>query len=268
MPQTEEIAVVLTKIFIRYTSGKVGLQSETLILACLTFVEILKLPSAAHIQKLSAMVEEASRNLILSSLSLPQGISNQILLYSLYLLKEAHFYSLSDANSENKLETSINETCEFYLLPWLERAVDEREEEELVLDVLETFHVILLRGSKVETRKLAEVLASSSWFSLSFRCLGLFSSERMKSQVYLMLSSVLDRAVAYEFGQPIRDAYVHLPSDPLDLLFLLGQRSSYDCNLTCCQRAVLLILYCSSFYGERYCIIITSFLLCICIVLP
>ena len=268
MPQIEEIAHNLTKLFRSYTTGDVGSQSETFILACSTFVEILKLPSATDLQKLAAMIQEASRNLILSSLSLPQGNTYQLLLYSLYLLKEAHLYSLMNTNSENhKLEKSIIETCKIYLLPWLESAIDEGEEEEVVLDVLETFHLILLRGSENETHTFAEVLASSSWFSLSFRCLGLFPSDYMKSRVYLMLSSVLDRAMGCEFGNPIREAYEHLPSDPMELLFLLGQRSSCDRDLTCCQRAVLLILYASSLYGERYHVIIISSLICADIVI-
>lgn len=258
LPQIKEILLFLTKISRDYTEEEVGLQPATLILACSILADVLKLSSVMDMQEVAVTVQEASKNFILSSFSSPHEDSDQLMLYSLYLLKETHLYSLKHTNPANIiLEKTIIETCEIYILPWLERAIDEGEEEEIVLDVLETFHLVLLRGSESETLKFAEVLISSSWFSLSFRCLGLFPSVDMKSRAYLLLSSVIDRAVGHEFGNPIRDAYLHLPSDPLELLFLLGQKSSYDYDLVSSQHAVILILYVSSLFGERYCINIT-----------
>lgn len=67
-----------------------------------------------------------------------------------------------------------------------------------------------------------------------------------------MLSSIIDRILGNEFGQPIRDSASCLPQDPLDLLFLLEQRSSYNSDLISCQSAVILILYTSSLHNERY----------------
>ncbi|EHA8588514.1 protein PRD1 [Cocos nucifera] len=255
MSQVEETALVLTGIFRRHTSGELGMLPETFTLACSTFVEILKSPSACHVLKLTPAIQEASRNALILSLT-SQEYPNELLLYSLYLLKEAHAYSCEESSATNsgskELENSVIETCETYLMPWLGRVIDEGQDEEVVLGVLETFHLILLKGSECQSRKFAETLACSNWFSLLFGFLGLFPSEQMKIRVYLMFSSVVDRLLGTNSGQPIRDAHVYLPSDPLELIYLLGQRSSHDLNLASCQCAVLLMLYVGTLYGDRF----------------
>ncbi|XP_072961371.1 protein PUTATIVE RECOMBINATION INITIATION DEFECT 1 isoform X2 [Typha angustifolia] len=251
--QAEEIAVSLTEIFRRHSTGELGMSSEAFTLACSTFVEILKSSSSFDIQKLSLLIKEASRNAI-SSCTKSHEYSD-LLLYSLYLLKEALLYSREEYTNPNShktdIENSIIETCETYLLPWLQRVSFDGQHEEALLGVFENFHIILLKGSDIKARKFADMLASSSWFSLSFGCLGLFPSDHMKSRVYLMLSSVIDKVLGTDFGQAIRDAYMYLPSDPLELIYLLGQKSLQDINLVSCQHAALIILYVSSLYGER-----------------
>ncbi|XP_073134963.1 protein PUTATIVE RECOMBINATION INITIATION DEFECT 1 isoform X3 [Henckelia pumila] len=97
-----------------------------------------------------------------------------------------------------------------------------------------------------------ESLVSCSWFSILFGCLGLFPTERMRGRAYLIFGSVVDVLLGNDSGQPIRDAAFLLPSDPTDLLFLLRQNSSRNQELFCCQSAVLLILYISSLYNDRY----------------
>lgn len=229
---------------------------ETFTMACSTFVTLLTTPSSRGIPLMEASIQEVSRNVILSSFCVPLGNPNQVLLYSLYLLKEAYTFTQEQNNNTNlenmELPKCIIGICESHLLPWIGRAIDEADEEEVILGVLETFHSILLHGPDVHAKKFAHILASSSWFSLSFGCLGLFPSDQMKLRVYLMLSSLADRILGNGFGQPIRDASSSLPSDPLDLLFLLGQKSSHDSDLISCQSAVLLILYTSSLHDERY----------------
>nr|CAD1820331.1 unnamed protein product [Ananas comosus var. bracteatus] len=86
---------------------------------------------------------------------------------------------------------------------------------------------------------------------LVFWTFGLYPSDLMKTRVYLMLSSLIDRIIGSECGEAIQDAYACLPSDPLDLIYLLGQRSSHDLNLASCQCAILVLLYVSTLYGER-----------------
>ncbi|KAJ8648829.1 hypothetical protein MRB53_001852 [Persea americana] len=253
--QVEELVLVLTGIFRRHASGEMGMLPETFTMACSTFVTLLTTPSSCGIPLLEASIQEVSRNVILSSFCAPQGNPNQVLLYSLYLLKEAYTFTQKQTNNTNldnmELPKCIIEICESHILPWIGRAIDEADEEEVILGVLETFHSILLHGPDVHAKKFAHILASSSWFSLSFGCLGLFPSDQMKWRVYQMLSSLSDRILGNGFGQPIRDASLSLPSDPLDLLFLLGQKSSHDSNLISCQSAVLLILYTSSLHDER-----------------
>ncbi|XP_077226996.1 putative recombination initiation defect 1 [Tasmannia lanceolata] len=254
--QVEELVLVLTGIFRRHASGEMGMLSEIFTMACSTFVILLKLPSSQGITLLAKSVQDAARNAVLSSLGVPRRNPNNVFLYSLYLLKEAYAYSHEENSNMNldsmELATCIIDVCQTNILPWLRRAIDEvEEEEEIILGILETFNSILLQASDVHARKFAELLASSSWFSLSFGCLGLFPSDQMKCRVYLMLSSIVDGVFGHDFGQPIRDAAQNLPSDPTDLLFLLGQKSSHDPDLTSCQSAVLLILYTSSLHDER-----------------
>lgn len=119
------------------------------------------------------------------------------------------------------------------------------------MGVFEAFHSLLLLGYDPQTTKFAEILASSSWFTLSYGYMGLFASGKMKHRVYLMLSSIADGVLGPEAGQSIRDAAEILPSDPFDLLYLLGQKSSDDGDLVSCQAAAVLLLYLSSLHDQK-----------------
>ncbi|CAL9158609.1 unnamed protein product [Musa hybrid cultivar] len=252
--QVEEIAVILTGIFRRPDMGELAMVSETFTLACSTFVEILRSPSACNIQQLALLFQEASRNAVIASLSSHEDPDK--LLYSLYLLKEVYTCGVegySHASCARKeLEENIIETCLTYLLPWLGRVIDGGQDEEIVLGIIETFHIVLLVGLEIQARHFAESLVSSSWFSLSFGCLGFFPTDQMKTRIYLMLSSVIDRLLGSDFGESIRDCYPNLPSDPLELIYLLGQSYLDDPLMASCQCAVLMMLYVNSLYGERF----------------
>ncbi|KAL0920940.1 hypothetical protein M5K25_007959 [Dendrobium thyrsiflorum] len=250
--QVTEVALILTCILRRCMNGELP---ETFILACSTFVEILKSPSACGIKKIGDMIKEASRCSVLSSLSFPQGNPAALLMHSLALLKEAHAYSRREdgsGNSDEELEENIMVTCQNYLLPWLEKFINEEVEEDVVQEIVQTFHLILLSGSEAQTQTFANNLISSNLLTLCFAYLGLFPTDQMRSSVYLILGSLIDRAFGPSFGQPLRDAFSYLPVDPLDLIFLLGQKSSIDPQLALCQRASLLLLYVSSLSGERF----------------
>ncbi|KAL5997209.1 hypothetical protein ACLOJK_008139 [Asimina triloba] len=253
--QVEELVMILTVMLRTYGRGEMGLLPETFTMACSAFVALLTLPASSGISSLAASIPEVASNVILSSFCEPYRNPNQVLLYSLYLLKEAYAY-IQEQNSEAmdniEVVNSILRTCEKHLLPWVERSVDEANaDEEVILGVLEAFHSILLLSSDANAGVFAQTLASSSWFGLSFGCLGLFPSDQMKWRVYLLLSSIIDRILGNDAGQPIRDAAAMLPTDPLDLLFLLEQKSFLGSDLISCQAAVLLILYASSLQQER-----------------
>ncbi|CAA6667927.1 unnamed protein product [Spirodela intermedia] len=241
--QVEELAIILTGMFGRYKSGELGMLSETFVLGCLTFAEILK-----------TLVKESLNNALLSSLS-AHKTTNQLLLYSLYLMKEAILYSQEErfltCSGTKEIMNCIVEICEVRLLPWLGTILDEGEDEDTVMEILEIFHLILLQESDVKKTNFAESLASSSWISWSFGYLGLLPSNKMKCRLYLLLSSVVDCIFGQEFGDPIRNAYMCLPSDPMELMFLLGQRSNCDYNLLSCQSAVISLLYISTLFEER-----------------
>lgn len=252
--QMKEIAVTLTQIFKSHNSGNLGLHLETFVLASLIYVEILKSQSACDVKELPSLIKEASNHAISSILSNYEASDSTLLLHSLYLLKEALVYSHEgeteiDKNNEKiSLETGIVETCEAFLLPWIQSDI---QDEDALLGVLELFHTILLNGSPKSASLFASILVSSSWFSLSFGFLGVFPGESLKSMVYMIHGLVVDQVLGAEFGDKIRDVYLHLPSDPLDLLYLLGQKCLLDFNLASCQHAVLVLLYASSLYGER-----------------
>ncbi|PKU76745.1 Protein PRD1 [Dendrobium catenatum] len=249
--QVTEVALILTCILRRCMNGELP---ETFILACSTFVEILKSPSAYGIKKIGDMIKEASRCAVLSSLSFPQGNPAALMMHSLALLKEAHAYSRREdgsGNSDEELEENIMVTCQNYLLPWLEKIINEEVEEDVIQEIVQTFHLVLLSGSEAQTQTFANNLISSNLLTLCFAYLGLFPTDQMRSSVYLILGSLIDRAFGPSFGQPLRDALFYLPVDPLDLIFLLGQKSSIDPQLALCQRASLLLLYVSSLSGER-----------------
>lgn len=253
--QLEEIGHILTRMLRRHIDGDIDMLPETLIIACTILVDLMKSPSSHEALSFVTIVQESVRPAILSSLCLYEKHPNQIL-HSLYFLKEAYAFS-HEGNSTNdkanlELGNCIIDVCRTSLVPWFAATLCKMEDEEIVLGVLEAFHSVLLQDSFVQAKEFVMILVSSSWFSLSFGCLGLFPSEKMKYRVYLMFSSIVDVLLENDSGQPIRDAALYLPSDPSDLLFLLGQKSTENIELLSCQAAVLLLLYTSSLYDERY----------------
>nr|XP_015633381.1 protein PRD1 isoform X3 [Oryza sativa Japonica Group] len=254
LSQEEQIACTLSAILRRHGNGELGMSSETFALVCSMLVEILKLPSADDIQKLPSFIVEASKHAI--SLTFSHEYDCLFLIpHSLLLLKEALIFCLEGNKDQilrkKSLEDSIIETCETYLLPWLESAIVDGNDEETLSGILQIFQIILSRASDNKSFKFAEMLASSSWFSLSFGFMGLFPTDHVKSAVYLVISSIVDKVLGISYGETIRDACIYLPPDPAELLYLLGQCSSEDFNLASCQCAILVILYVCSFYNER-----------------
>lgn len=249
----QEIVLGLTRMLKRYSDGEMGLLPEAFLACCSIFVSLLKIPSFYEKTDLVMSVQEASRNAILACLNAPEKDPNQ-LLYALCLLREVYACSRVEeflANSGTvALGKYILDVCASHLLPWFLTAINEMNEE-TILGVLETFHHVLLQDSDTQAKKFANILASASWFSFSFGCLGSFSTEKMKWRVYLILSSLADVLLENNSGQPIRDAASCLPSDPIDLLFLLGQKNSDNLELSSCQSAVLMILHTCSLYGDR-----------------
>lgn len=255
LSQEEQIACTLSAILRRHGNGELGMSSETFALVCSMLVDILKLPSADDIQKLPSFIVEASKHAI--SLTFSHEYDCLFLTpHSLLLLKEALIFCLEGNKDQilrkKVLEDSIIETCETYLLPWLESAIVDGNDEETLSGILQIFQIILSRASDNKSFKFAEMLASSSWFSLSFGFMGLFPTDHVKSAVYLVISSIVDKVLGISYGETIRDACIYLPPDPAELMYLLGQCSSEDFNLASCQCAILVILYVCSFYNERY----------------
>ncbi|OEL16764.1 Protein PRD1 [Dichanthelium oligosanthes] len=253
LPQEEQIACTLTAILRRNGNGELGMSSETFILVCSILIEIMKSPHAHDIDKLPPFIEEASKYAISSTLSHKYD-SMILVVHSLLLLKEALLFCLEGSkniSSKKDLEDSIIETCGTILLHWLESAVVDGNDEETLTGILHIFQIILSRATDEKPLKFAELLASSSWFSLSFGFMGLFPTDHVKSVVYLVTSSVVDRVLGCNYGETIRDAHIYLPSDPTELMYLLGQCSTQDFNLASCQCAILSILYACSFYNER-----------------
>uniref|UniRef100_A0A804UJU4 Protein PRD1 n=1 Tax=Zea mays TaxID=4577 RepID=A0A804UJU4_MAIZE len=225
LPQEEQIACTLTAILRRNLNGELDMSSETFILVCSILIEILKSPHAHDIEKLPSFIEEASKYAISSTLS----------------------------HGTKDLEDSIMGTCGTILLQWLESAVVDGNDEETLAEILQIFQIILSRASDKKPLKFAELLASSSWFSLSFGFMGLFPTDHVKSLVCLVTSLIVDRLLGCNYGETIRDAHIYLPSDPTEMMYLLGQCSTEDFNLASCQCAILSILYACSFYNERLC---------------
>ncbi|KAG2564449.1 hypothetical protein PVAP13_7NG122556 [Panicum virgatum] len=266
LPQEEQIACTLTAILRRNGNGELGMSSETFILVCSILIEILKSPHAHDIEKLPSFIEESSRYAISSTLS-HEFDSRIPIPHSLLLLKESLMFCL-EGNKYNisskkdcsgspfgnpvcfkDLEDSIIGTYGTILLHWLESAVVDGNDEKTLAGILQIFQLILSRATDKKPLQFAELLAS--WFSLSFGFMGLFPTDNVKSVVYLVTSSIVDIVLGCNYGETIRDAHIYLPSDPTELMYLLGQCSTEDFNLASCQCAILSILYACSFYNER-----------------
>lgn len=247
-----EVAEILIKMLKKYAGGS-GILPETFNLACSTLVALMKCSSSNGTSSFLIALCDAARCTLISSLTDYDKCPEQFL-YSLYLLKEAYIYSYQGNFSgpvNIELRSAILDICKVHVLPWFMIAINTIENEDTILAVIETFHSILLQDSDTEIKILIDTLVSSSWFSFLFGCLGMFPSERMKYCVYLMFGSIVDVLLGSDCGQIIKDAALNLPSDPVDSLFLLGQNSSHNLQMSTCQSAVLLILYVSSLYDDR-----------------
>lgn len=248
-----ELVPTLTKMLRKHSDGEMGMVEETFILTCSVLVSIIRTPSAHANLNLQTPIEEAMQHAVFACLNTSEKHTCQ-LLHSLFLLKEAYYMYSHEENSTESTKVELRQfivnVCSRHLLPWFVTNFNEMDED-TVLGVLETFHSILLQDSDNQAVELANSLVSSAWFCLSFGCLGLFPTEKMKQRVYIMLSSLVDVLMGNDSGQPIRDAASCLPSDPIDLLFLLGQKNPHNLELSSCQSAILLILYTSSLYDER-----------------
>lgn len=139
----------------------------------------------------------------------------------------------------------LHVTCYFEMLSL------PRRRRRLFCTFLIFFHAILVHNYDDQTSEFAENLICNSWFTFSFSCLALYLTERVKRRIYLMMSSLIEVLLENDCGRHIRDAMSYLPSDPNDLLFLLGQQNSHDLQLSFCQSAALQILYCSSLFDEN-----------------
>lgn len=247
----EDISLIMTGMLKKHVDGDANMLPETFVLVCSVFVTLIKSPSSHGTLSITKSLEDISRFTITICLSYYGEYSSQML-HSLYLLKEAYEYSFEtnpiNPNSKS-LRDCILDICETKLLPWVSMSINEIDED-IALGVLELFHSILIQPH-FHPKHFVDFLVSSSWFSFSFGCLGLFPTEKMKWRVYFLLSSILDVILGNDSGQSIRDVALHLPSDPVDLLFLLGQKGSHNQEVFCCQSAVLLILYTSSLYDDR-----------------
>ncbi|CAL0332279.1 unnamed protein product [Lupinus luteus] len=133
------------------------------------------------------------------------------ILQCLYLLKEAYEYS-HDGNTTDSSKLELR-SC--------------------ILDICRT-HLLPWLVTGIDEMEEEVVLGDS-----------------MKYRIYSLISSLMDSLLGNDSGKSIRGAALHLPSDPGDLLFLLGQRSPNSLDLPSCQSSVLLIMYTSSLYDER-----------------
>ncbi|XP_071736379.1 protein PUTATIVE RECOMBINATION INITIATION DEFECT 1-like [Rutidosis leptorrhynchoides] len=247
----EEISLVMKTMLKKHVDGEANMLPETFTLVCTVLVALMKSPSSYQTSCIAKSLQDSSRYTVEICLNYYGEHSGQML-HSHYLLKEAYEYSFEGSSTDSNytgLRDCILNICETKLLPSVTMNVNEVDED-IILGVLELFHSILIQ-SGFQPKEFVNVMVSSSWFSFSFGCLGIFPTEKMKWRVYFLLSSILDVLFGDESGQFIRDVALDLPCDPMDLLFLLGQKGSHNQEVFCCQSAVLLILYTSSLYDDR-----------------
>ncbi|CAN1253212.1 Protein PUTATIVE RECOMBINATION INITIATION DEFECT 1 [Linum perenne] len=245
----EEIYLALVKMLKSHADGDLGMQLEIFAIVCSLFATLLGCSTLQG--NLVTTVQEAINYAILACLNTSQKDPRQ-LLHAFYLVKEAYSQNYQAGSTDvcgiTDIRNCIINICTTHLLPWIVSAIDEIDEE-VLLGLLETFHVVLVQDFDNQTRGFAEAMVTTSWFSLSFGCLGLFPTQKMKRGVYTLFSSLVN-VLGTGTGQCILDAAADLPIDPMDLLFLLGQ-NSHDTLLSSYQSAVLLILHTSSLYNDR-----------------
>ncbi|KAJ4905845.1 putative recombination initiation defect 1 [Raphanus sativus] len=251
--QVQEIVLVLKRMLERYYSQEMGLFPDAFAMTCSIFVSLMKTPSFSETADVFKSLQDSLRHAVLVCFSIPENDSTQIS-HAVYLLNEVYAYCTSPTSINKdgciELRHCVIDVCVSHLLPWFLSDVNEVNEE-ATLGIMETFHSILLQNSDVKAMEFAEVLVSADWFSFSFGCLGNFSTAKIKQRIYLMLSSLVDVLHRQKLGSHIRNALTCLPSDPQDLLFLLGQDSSNNQELASCQFVALLIFHTGWIHNDR-----------------
>ncbi|CAB4294151.1 unnamed protein product [Prunus armeniaca] len=224
-----ELVPVLAKIPKKHSDEEIGMLEETFILTCSVLVAIVRTPSVHGNLNLQISIKEAMQHAVLACLSISEKNPCQ-LLHSLFLLKEAYNHEGNSTDStEVELRQFIVNVCTKHLLPWFGT----------------NFRFQQSSSRTCREPSFEQLVQFVVWMPR------LISHRKDEMDVYLMLSSLVDVLMGNDSGQPIRDATLCLPSDPIDLIFLLGQKNSRNLELSSCQSAILLILYTSSLYDER-----------------
>ncbi|GLJ47067.1 hypothetical protein SUGI_0993670 [Cryptomeria japonica] len=247
--QAEDLLLILTKMLNQHDIGDVGLPSEAFNAVCSAFIALLKTPSCHGIKGLvTNSIPAVLKNAISSACD---GKHDENMLSSLYFFKEAFIFTLDTSNrgaSDSEIMANLVNICESYLLPSVSRM---SENEETTHALFQTFYFVLKDTSIDETKKLAEKMVISKWFSFSFECLAHFPFDDMRNDVFLILSLLIEQLAGNGMGEAVQEASCNLPFDPVDFLFLLGQISSYSSELLCSQSAIISILHTSHLYGDR-----------------
>lgn len=246
--QAEDLLLILTKMLNQHAVDAVGLSSDAFSAACSAFIFLLNTPSCHAIKGFAvSSILEVLKNVISYALD---SKHEENMLHSLDFFRGAFIFTLSDREDSDIeiAKASLVEICEIHLLPSVTRM---SENEETVHAFLKTICCVLQETSVVQTTNFAEKLAVSSWFSFSFESLARFPSNDVRTDIFLIFSLLIDQLVGNGLGEAAREASSNLPSDPVDLLFLLGQKSSCNSELLCSQSAIISILYASYLYGDR-----------------
>ncbi|KAI4370429.1 hypothetical protein MLD38_018783 [Melastoma candidum] len=188
--QIAELVMILAQMLRRHRD-EVILFDEAFGMVCSIYVTIMRTPLLQDIKDLTTALVEAVKDVVLASLSF-SGDNGSLLLHSLCLLIEVFSLGRHDECNNKELHCSVVDACRKWILPWLLTSAIDMEREDIMLGVLEAFHTLLIVGDESEVFEFAETLLSVSWFSFSFRCLGNYPAERMKSRVYLIISALAD----------------------------------------------------------------------------
>ncbi|KAJ6686937.1 PROTEIN PRD1 [Salix purpurea] len=130
--QIEELVIVLARMFKGHNNGEMGMPAEIFITACSIFVALLNSPSFNGTSNLVTSLQETITHAVLACLNIPEKDPDQFL-HALYLLKEAYACSpeeesMNDSNIM-ELRSCVVDICKSHLLPWIEMAINEVDED-------------------------------------------------------------------------------------------------------------------------------------------
>ncbi|KAI5078441.1 hypothetical protein GOP47_0006112 [Adiantum capillus-veneris] len=250
----ERLLHILTAIIKNHNGDTLGLGQDSFISACSALLALLGLPCTPSIQEVHSLVNSAVSSTFMSVAAAGLvGLDCRMFQYAVLLLKGAFVFSLK---AQEPVDCSFSDTLisivEKVLLPCFLKSLSIIDNEDTVFAILEVLFLMIDEPSLLASARLGSILATASWFSVTYELMARFPARRIKDLIMNLLGSMICKLESGTLDENVKQQFTQLPSDPQESLVLLALSSIHDDQLKLIQFAVIKVLYFSHIYGDRF----------------